>query len=527
MNKSGYPNYNFMDPKPMANLEKWVKAFQDLNEGQSFEKLSSDWSDIEKQKFLNWKSFYEGGNHLKYKMAQYYFGQEPGYVLPVQKSLNDLEKDSNSLKEKELQEKTQQEKDSAKRSAIEGVRRKLLSRLNSLEKLLSSTDAHYFAAKELNALVDSILQLKRNIMTLNTVANEQGYKNLIIRQSNILKREGFNKSATILYTFAQGTPATSPMIPASPNDALDTKSEPTGGNVPASSDPINVKDPSPTPEPSPPENKDEVKSKALSKFLENLNPIQKDDLDDLEDNDLLITEAQELPKEPKKPEALPNKVDLDLPKDPSTLALENKPNKKQLEEDLGQPQNNDEETELVIKDDANFDNLIENALSNIRVDDVVKRLQELSKIFKNREIGRQLALIDLMLDGLGLSSFFPSLAEATRSALESNQYCLIRIEEILSKLQGATTNTTKSLMPQTPKAPVDAIKLNLQEQEEKQKQLKKQRKELEEKKLQGNEPQEKENKENITIEEAPQQTLPKAPVKPEPLPAPEVPAAKL
>lgn len=521
MNKSGYPNYNFMDPKPMANLEKWVKAFQDLNEGQSFEKISSDWNDVEKQKFLNWKSFYEGGNHLKYKMAQYYFGQEPGYVLPVQKSLNDLENDSNSLKQKELENKTQQEKDSAKRSAIEGVRRKLLSRLNSLEKLLSSTDAHHFAAKELNALVDSILQLKRNIMTLNTVANEQGYKNLIIRQSNILKREGFNKSATILYTFAQGTPATSPMIPASPNDALDTKSEPAGGNVPASSDPINVKDPSPAPEPSPPENKDEVKSKALSKFLENLNPIQKDDLDDLEDNDLLITEAQELPKAP---DALPNKVDLDLPKDPSTLALENKPNKKQLEEDFGQPQNKDEETELVIKDDANFDNLIENALSNIRVDDVVKRLQELSKIFKNREIGRQLALIDLMLDGLGLSSFFPSLAEATRSALESNQYCLIRIEEILSKLQGATTNTTKSLMPQTPKAPVDAIKLNLQEQEEKQKQLKKQRKELEEKKLQGNEP-----KEDLTIEETPQDVLPKPTAKPLPAPteAPEVPAAKL
>ena len=43
-----------------------------------------------------------------------------------------------------------------------------------------------------------------------------------------------------------------------------------------------------------------------------------------------------------------------------------------------------------------------------------------------------------MLNKLGISGFFPALAEATRSALESNQYCQTRVEEILSKLISAT-----------------------------------------------------------------------------------------
>ena len=93
---------------------------------------------------------------------------------------------------------------------------------------------------------------------------------------------------------------------------------------------------------------------------------------------------------------------------------------------------------------------IDEAFDNIKLTDVIKNLQALSRVFKNREIARQLSIIDLMLNKLGISGFFPALAEATRSALESNQYCQTRVDEILSKLISATDNEGLSEFDQTP-----------------------------------------------------------------------------
>jgi hypothetical protein len=76
-------------------------------------------------------------------------------------------------------------------------------------------------------------------------------------------------------------------------------------------------------------------------------------------------------------------------------------------------------------------------LNNITVDDIIEKLELVSNILKNREIPRQLSMIDLMMDKLGIASFFPTLGEATRSALESNQYMSTRIVDILAKLRGS------------------------------------------------------------------------------------------
>jgi len=104
------------------------------------------------------------------------------------------------------------------------------------------------------------------------------------------------------------------------------------------------------------------------------------------------------------------------------------------------------------------DDIMEKALAGITLPDVIKRLQALSRVFKNREIARQLAFIDILLDKFGISGFFPALAEATRSALESNQYCQTRVEEVLSKLTSAIDEKGSSLLslPENP-AGADSI----------------------------------------------------------------------
>lgn len=76
------------------------------------------------------------------------------------------------------------------------------------------------------------------------------------------------------------------------------------------------------------------------------------------------------------------------------------------------------------------------ALANVKIPEIVTRLEGIASLFKNRQIARQLSIIDLMMDKTGIAPFFPTLAEAMRSALESNQYCQSRVEDILAKLRG-------------------------------------------------------------------------------------------
>ncbi len=42
-----------------------------------------------------------------------------------------------------------------------------------------------------------------------------------------------------------------------------------------------------------------------------------------------------------------------------------------------------------------------------------------------------------MMDALGIASYFPALAEAMQRSLDANQYMLIRIDDVLSGLEGS------------------------------------------------------------------------------------------
>ena len=83
------------------------------------------------------------------------------------------------------------------------------------------------------------------------------------------------------------------------------------------------------------------------------------------------------------------------------------------------------------------DNAIDAALKNIKLPDVIAKLEELVQFYRNRQISRELLIVDLMLEALNISAFFPSMAEAAKSSLDSNQYVLTRLEDVLAKLRGA------------------------------------------------------------------------------------------
>ena len=84
-----------------------------------------------------------------------------------------------------------------------------------------------------------------------------------------------------------------------------------------------------------------------------------------------------------------------------------------------------------------------------------------------------------MLNELDLASMFPSLSEAVNKSLESNNYCLTRIEDIISKLRGTLNSTTIDLTGSNTENENNPIKDKLQEDLDKDKARKEKRKELE------------------------------------------------
>jgi hypothetical protein len=139
--------------------------------------------------------------------------------------------------------------------------------------------------------------------------------------------------------------------------------------------------------------------------------------------------------------------------------------------------------------DDNTEDVIDAALRGISVNDVVSRLEMLVSIYNKREISRQLAILDLMMDRLGLAAFFPALGEAMSKALESNQYIGSRLEGVLTKLKGSITVPGADAWIEPPVVEMnpktDHIRNNLQQQQDEEAQRKELRKQHDIAKLKG------------------------------------------
>lgn len=123
------------------------------------------------------------------------------------------------------------------------------------------------------------------------------------------------------------------------------------------------------------------------------------------------------------------------------------------------------------------------AFKDLTVEDIIGKVEDLAKIFSTREVPRQLFILDLMMNRLGLASYFPSLSEAINKSIDSNNYISSRIDDILSKLRGNVKTNDIDLrngggaVNDSPE--LQSIKQNLQTNQEKEKAKKEMRKKQE------------------------------------------------
>lgn len=544
--KQGYPNLEQMQNIPGAHdMEKWLQAVKtiyyeekknQIDRKAAINLVTKGWNVTEINDFINWLRFYEEGTHLKYKVAQFWYGNaDVGYLLPIKPDAQKQEPTQVSGQNIDFARDSVADElsSSEKKQIIEKQRNKIIGRLDSAEKLLRSQEGQLFADKEFASLLETIYELKKKIQMVNKKSSsDKLYSDMIVREANRLTHKGFVKAANLLHSLAEDKPTYPPIAPkdpSKPNEPPKPEEQPKPnepskpGEPPKPGEPAKDANKPPTGAPSPtppappmqgsgnagglpmaPPVPQEPESQAIKSFLTKLedpisqktdkNSLDEDELEVIDGEDDLVVEAQVAPPEPP---ATPAPKSVTEPKEPNT-----------------------EGPATAIAPSKDFDHMMESIFSNLTISDVVAKFEDIAKFYKTREMPRQLALADMMLDSLGLAPFFPALSEATNKALEANNYISTRLEDIISKLRGTmkTREIDMTDEDKKPKSPeIEQAKKTLQEDADKEKSRKQMRKDLEEESLKN---QMKETP-DIEIEEdlggpppAPPTTPPAPPAKP-------------
>jgi hypothetical protein len=538
LDKVAYPNNEFFQKAgPKANIDKWLAAVRDIYyaEKNGMDRVSSinmvtkDWEDIERYHFLNWVRFYEGKSHMKYKTAQMWYDGAPGYFFNTSPQKQEQSaivsgNDFNKVQEQMANVMPIEEK----KSIIEKQRAKIIGRLDSAEKLLRNNEGRLFAGDELAELLEAIYSLKKKVNMVNKISSTTKlYEDMIVREGNVLSKKGFVKAAQLIFKIANGDESSAPganqmpiINPAPPAPPAQYQGQ--LGGLPSMGPGM----PQNPPESAPNENM--PISKGISDFLDNLDTgkiTEKENLEDEKDNhkaddievfdtlnvsdgedELLVSEAQ-LAEEAVAPKTITEPVPL------KEVPSKDKP--------LEVSENEESNVESKGKD---FDNIIETVFANITIFDIIAKLEDVAKIFKTREIPRQLSIVDMMLDSKGIAVYFPALAEAINKSLEANNYIATRLDDVLSKLQGSIRSDNIDLKgdevsKQSPE--VDELIRKLRDNEEKEKKVKRIKKEQEINEIMPEKVPEKETPE-IDLKEVGEQTAPvqqapapiKQPIKP-------------
>lgn len=530
--KKAYPNYDqYMYIPAQRDLKKWLETVRRIYAGEkggmsrveAVRQATNGWNVMETFDFLNWLRFYQEGTHLKYKTAQlWYENGQPGYFLQIKP---DAPKPAEPVVDVDAA-RDSVDRQEERKQVIEKQRQKIIGRLDSAEKLLRSPEGQIFAGPELENLMEAIYSLKKKVQLVNKLSTSTRlYEDMIVREGNVLMRKGFVKAAQILYSVAQANnpppPGTGLKGPITTLPAVVPPDDPSGAghpgapgglpsygpgmpqppkNPPSTSEnqPFDPKSPAKMPDGSiaqgPPSPMPEDAPKGIEEFLEGTETagktvpedkqgvednleVEDDTLEVVDNNALLVTEAQMAP-----PAGLDEDVPMTTrphrPKPPTPTAPQ--------EDVTGDtPPANEAGVTDAPAGAKDFDRIIDSALANVTVADTVAKLEDISKIFKTREIPRQLALVDMMLDSLGLASYFPTLSEAINKSLESNNYVSTRLEDIIARLRGALGGREVDLKGDKNPQRAGGVAQSLQDQTEKEDARKQMRKDQETAELQG------------------------------------------
>jgi hypothetical protein len=387
------------------------------------------------------------------------------------------------------------------RDTIEGQRRKLISRLNAAEKLLYSSEGQLFAGEDQELMLKLLQDLKRRIQIANKrTVRSSLFEDHIFRAANLLKIQGRDKPAAFFYKIAQLPPPPPPGGGLSGPPGGDLFGDLGGGGAPPDGDSGGGGD-----------SKQETHD-LLKEFFDALKRGVSDKDDTPEEREKAEEESAPSAPPPAEPAAPPSEgatatalfeVDEQIKLGMGYWTPELRAFAQVAPVPPGPPAAPApavpvEDVVVDPKEDVpeqatdNTDDVIEAALKNVNINDVISRLEMLVSVYNRREISRQLAILDIMMDRLGLASFFPALGEAMSKALEANQYIGNRLQEILGKVKSSVeapgTDEWVEIAPENQPQETESVRQRLQQNIDKEEARKEMRKEREVARMEGGEP---------------------------------------
>ncbi len=88
-------------------------------------------------------------------------------------------------------------------------------------------------------------------------------------------------------------------------------------------------------------------------------------------------------------------------------------------------------------------NLPPQSTSMAGIQDVINRLESIGKNLKSRDMIRELASIDILLNEMGMASYFPELSDSQAKLIEAYGYASNKVEAIIAKLRGSGPSKPK------------------------------------------------------------------------------------
>jgi len=197
-NKKAYPNTRGSvgdNAKPQRDIEKWVHAlgsiYAAMQSGESkniaMQRITEEWSPMEKLDFENWARYYEQGDYEKYG---------------INKSAADLPQPPVMPKQLQLQEMPVRRGPGRPRKLIQSLeekKRSLISRIDSAIRLLREF-ANVWPDDVWLRMMSSLNDLQAQIPRLRTEAT---MRDCIIRVAKQFEKEGFSEGASVLIKVAQ------------------------------------------------------------------------------------------------------------------------------------------------------------------------------------------------------------------------------------------------------------------------------------------------------------------------------------
>ena len=492
-----YPNYSeYMPQSAVFDLQKWTQALRDiyvkvrlhnLSKVAATEAVVKEWPQLEQYNFSNWMKYYESGDLYKYKTAaenSYWANEEDHYYLPNPpapkyqapspiRSINEILGDSNKIDGPPLGPSKEETE-----ALNNDFRQRLISRFNSIEKHLATSQGFLFAGKEYENLLRSIHELKRKILTLGKMAiSAQTCVDLLVREAGSLRRRNCPAASDLMIKLAQ-TASPSSQIPGNTGD-LAMGAIPAGGSIPQGLGNLGTPDPNLNTAPPGAAEPEKTPASGIEGFLNNLKDGGLTDGDELNNDDSPKDEVV-MDEDSVEVEAFSLNDD-ELVVYGQEMPVEEAPRQRKVRPEVGRK--NPEDQRPISSD---FETLVNSAFDKVTIEDLLRKLQDISLIFKKKELNNQLALANMMISRLGLNPYFVEFSEIQQKQFDASNYSDTRMSNIISTLQGAVGKSTIDLAApeQTNNDPeTQLLKRHLENEEKKEKDRKEMRKNVNEQKL--------------------------------------------